>query len=100
MFNEVEIASVCFGNRGSMIILDYDDPFPDVSTKNAEIAISGSIFHSNGNQGQPRSDKILVGVLFCFLKSPLTLKFVIEHSNFLLMGYLEHICTIMLSAHI
>ena len=88
MFNKVENASICFGNRGSIVIQDYDDPFPDVSTKNAEIIISGSIFSSNGNQGQARRNKILVGVLFCFLQSPLTLKILIEHSNFTTNGIL------------
>ena len=88
IFNKVENASVCFGNRGSIIIQDYDNPFPDVSTKNAEIIVSGSKFHSNGNQGRPRHDKILVGVLFCFLQSPLTLKISVEDSNFSSNGIL------------
>ena len=83
MYNKVENASFCIGNRGTIVIRDYDNPFTtDIRTKNAEIVISGSIFYSNGNQGQPKHEDVLVGVLFCFLNSPLTLKILIEHSNF------------------
>ena len=74
MFNKVENASVCFGNRGSILIRDNDNPWIDIRTKNAEIVISGSTVYSNGNQGQSKHENILVGALFCFLYSPLTLK--------------------------
>ena len=83
MFNKVENASVCFGNQGSILIRDNDD----IRTKNAEIIISGSVFYSNGNC-QPKHENILVGVLFCFLYSPLTLKILIHHSNFSSNGIL------------
>ena len=83
MYNKVDNASICIGNRGTIVIRDYDNPFTtDIRTKNAKIVISGSIFYSNGNQDQPKHGGVLVGVLFCFLNSPLTLKILIEHSNF------------------
>ena len=51
MFNKVENASVCSDNQNTIAIEDNDNLFIDVRTKNAEIVISGSIFHFNGNQG-------------------------------------------------
>ena len=101
MLNKVENASICFGNRGSILIRDNDNPWIDIRTKNTEIVISGSLFYSNGNQGQPKHKNILVSVLYCFLYSPLTLKLLIHHSNFSSkMEYLECILMIMLTVHI
>ena len=88
MFNKADNASICFGNWGSIVIRDYDNPWPDLPTKNAEIVVSRSTFHSNGNQIKPQHERTLVGVLFCFLYAPLTLNIVIEYSNFSSNGIL------------
>ena len=77
ILNKVENAADCQDTYGSIIIQDYSY----LPTKNATIFISGSSFYSNGNPGQHSiNDELVFAALYCFLYSPLAVKFVVENS--------------------
>ena len=75
--NKVKNASKCYNTYGSVIIQDYAYS----PTTYANIFISGSSFHSNGDPGQNSENELIsFAALYCFLWSPLALIFVVENS--------------------